>query len=208
MIEIKITAMNGDELREHIAGLTGMFASTTPLKYETLEQAINAKQEARDLVDFPILSKPEVKDLDEALISAIDNLECDVDDEAFPKTVEEALTVVPEKAKRKPKLKAVEAEPILPVLEQVNIPMPPVIPAAPPIQQPAHFYSESEFIANLPKVMNQLLVDKVVNQEWISNKAKELEVSFIFTVASDKVKVMKLYNDLIAEGKITKKSNY
>lgn len=77
-----------------------------------------------------------------------------------------------------------------------------------PMEEPKHFYSESEFMVSMPKILNSLTVDKIIDTEWIKNQCSKLGVTIIFSAAQDKSKLSSMYEDLVSEGKIIKKGDY
>lgn len=109
---------------------------------------------------------------------------------------------VVEKAKRTRKVKeVVEAQ----EASVVNT----VAPVVAPIQTTVvNFYSESEFIGGFAKVLNSLMANQIIDQPWLATKCAEYGVPFIFSLTNDRNKLIKLYADMVLEGKIVKKGDY
>lgn len=75
-------------------------------------------------------------------------------------------------------------------------------------QTPKNFYSLTEFLNNFAVILNQLVKDGTLTVRSLSDYCTQYGVPFIYALSKDKKKVEAFYNQLVAEGHITKKGDY
>lgn len=75
-------------------------------------------------------------------------------------------------------------------------------------QTPKNFYSLTDFLNNFAVILNNLVKDGTLTVRSLSDYCTQYGVPFIYALSKDKKKIEAFYNQLVAEGHITKKGDY
>lgn len=75
-------------------------------------------------------------------------------------------------------------------------------------QTPKNFYSLTDFLNNFAVILNNLVKDGTLTVRSLSDYCTQYGVPFIYALSKDKKKIESFYNQLVAEGHITKKGDY
>jgi hypothetical protein len=75
-------------------------------------------------------------------------------------------------------------------------------------QTPKNFYSLTDFLNNFAVILNNLVKDSTLTHRSLQDYCAQFGVPFIYALSKDKKKLEAFFNQLVAEGHITKKGDY